>query len=77
LLDVGTVLHVARSGRLIVRLSKKVEPGWILTDSKGRNVARVTELIGPTKHPYASALLTAGDIGPLKGETLFLTRLLK
>lgn len=53
--EVGEVLHRARSGRLIVRLTQKVEPGSFLLDSKGRKTARVVELIGPVARPYASA----------------------
>ncbi len=53
--EVGEVLHKAKSGRLIVRLTHKVEPGSVLLDSKGRKAARVVELIGPVSSPYASA----------------------
>jgi len=53
--EVGEVLHRARSGRLIIRLAGKVEPGTILLDSKGRKAAKVVELIGPVSKPYASA----------------------
>jgi RNA-binding protein len=53
--EVGEVLHRARSGRLIIRLSQKVEAGTTLLDSKGRKTARVIELIGPVSRPYASA----------------------
>jgi RNA-binding protein len=53
--EVGEVLHKAKSGRLIIRLAHKVEPGTILLDSKGRNAARVVEVIGPVARPYASA----------------------
>jgi RNA-binding protein len=53
--EVGEVLHRAKSGRLIIRLATRVEPGSILLDSKGRKTARVVELIGPVKRPYASA----------------------
>jgi RNA-binding protein len=53
--EVGEVLHQAKSGRLIVRLTGKVYPGQVLLDSKGRNAAKVVELIGPVPNPYASA----------------------
>jgi len=53
--EVGEVLHRARSGRLIIRLTGRVEPGTILLDSKGRQAAKVVELIGPVSKPYASA----------------------
>jgi RNA-binding protein len=53
--EVGEVLHRARSGRLIIRLAGRVEPGTILLDSKGRQAAKIVELIGPVAKPYASA----------------------
>ena len=71
--EVGEVLHRARSGRLIVRLTGRVEPGSILLDSKGRNVAKVMELIGPVSRPYASAAPASdrADTGK-EGRKLFL-----
>jgi RNA-binding protein len=72
--EVGTLLHIARSGRLIVRLSKKVEPGSLLADSKGRSQAKVVELIGPTSRPYASASTTTNGVDARKGDKLFLAR---
>ena len=54
--EVGEILHIAKSGRVIVKLNQKVNSGEILLDSKGKKVARVVELIGPVKAPYASAM---------------------
>jgi RNA-binding protein len=54
--EVGEVLHIAKSGRLIVKLTQKVNPGDVLVDAKGKKVAKVVELIGPVKLPYASAI---------------------
>ena len=71
--EIGEVLHRARSGRLIIRLARKVEPGSVLLDSKGRNAAKVIELIGPVAKPYASAAPASdrADTGK-EGRTLFL-----
>lgn len=54
LLQVGTLLHQAKSGRLIVRLSREVKPGVFVFDGGRRKLGRVSELIGPVKAPYAS-----------------------
>jgi len=54
--EVGEVLHIAKSGRIIVKLSQKVNPGDIFVDAKGKKIAKVVELIGPVKAPYASAM---------------------
>ena len=71
--EVGEVLHKARSGRLVIRLTKKVEPGSLLVDAKGRRAASVVELIGPVSRPYASAAPASDRAGSGKdGKKLFL-----
>jgi RNA-binding protein len=71
--EVGEVLHRAKSGRLIIRLNGRVDPGTVLVDSKGRNAAKVVELIGPVSRPYASAAPASerSDTGK-EGKKLFL-----
>jgi len=54
--EVGTVIHLAKSGRIIIKVDKSVKLGTILLDSKGGKLAKVTELIGPVRSPYATAI---------------------
>ena len=61
--EVGEVLHIARSGRLIIRLDNEVHIGTVLVDSKGRNAAKVLELLGPVSKPYASAIPASQKFG--------------
>lgn len=61
--EVGEALHRAKSGRLIVRLLKRVEPGTTLLDSKARNAAKIVELIGPVSRPYATAVPASSKVG--------------
>jgi RNA-binding protein len=63
LLQVGILLHQAKSGRLIVRLSKEVRPGAYLLDEKRRKLGRVGELIGPVRAPYASVSVVTAKLG--------------
>jgi rRNA processing protein Gar1 len=70
--EVGEILHRARSGRLIIRLKEKTEPGSILLDEKGRSAARVIELIGPVSGPYASAAPTSDRAS--KDDKVYLSR---
>ncbi len=63
LLQVGVLLHQARSGRLVVRLSKEVKPGAVLVDEKGRKLGKVVELIGPVRAPYASVAVVSSRLG--------------
>ena len=49
-------MHLANSGRVIVRLNSEVPEGQILCDSNSQKIAKVTELIGPVSSPFASAI---------------------
>ncbi len=55
MLEAGISLHLAGSGRLILRAKEDLKPGTILYDDKGRKVAKTIEIIGPVKSPYISA----------------------
>jgi RNA-binding protein len=63
LLQVGVLLHQAKSGRLIVRLTREVRPGVPILDDRGRRLGKVVELIGPVRAPYASVAVTSSRIG--------------
>ena len=69
--EVGEILHLANSGRVIVRLSKTITQDQILCDEKSTKVAKVTELIGPVAKPYASALSLTNNIKKFVGKKMF------
>ena len=69
--EVGEILHLANSGRVIVRLSNTVSAGQILCDEKSTRVAKVTELIGPVAKPYASAISLTDNIKRFVGKKMF------
>ena len=64
-------MHLAGSGRVIVQLSKELVEGQILCDKKGTRVAKVMELIGPVKRPFASATPLTNNIKKYVGERVF------
>ena len=64
-------MHLANSGRVIVRLSNTVSAGQILCDEKSTRVAKVTELIGPVAKPYASAISLTDNIKRFVGKKMF------
>ena len=64
-------MHLANSGRVIVRLSKIVTQDQILCDEKSTKVAKVTELIGPVAKPYASAISLTNNIKKFVGKKMF------
>lgn len=70
--EAGQVLHVAGSGRLIIRLTNRVDEGHTLCNRKGARIARVMELIGPASRPYASARSLTNNTRGIAGRKLFL-----
>ena len=64
-------MHLATSGRVIVRLSKIVTQDQILCDENSTKVAKVTELIGPVAKPYASAVSLTNNIQKFVGKKMF------
>ena len=64
-------MHLAGSGRVIIQLSNKIVEGQILCDEKGTRVAKVMELIGPVKRPFASATPLTNNIKKYIGKNVF------
>ena len=69
--EVGEILHLASSGRVIVRLSKAVTEDQILCDENSTRVAKVRELIGPVAKPYASAISLTNNVKRFIGKKMF------
>ena len=64
-------MHLANSGRVIVRLSTTLKEGQILCDEKSSKVAKVTEMIGPVAKPYASAIPLTNSVKKYVGKKVF------
>ena len=64
-------MHLAGSGRVIIQLSNKIGEGQILCDEKGTRVAKVMELIGPVRRPFASATPLTNNIKKYTGRKVF------
>ena len=69
--EVGEVLHIANSGRVIVRLSREVKEGQIICDKDNQKIGRITELIGPVKNPLASAIPLTNNVKKISGTKVF------
>ena len=69
--EVGTIAHVAKSGRVIISLAGALRDGTTLCSSQGRKVARVMEIIGPVSKPFASAIPLTNNISPHVGKRVF------
>ncbi|MEO9276305.1 MAG: Gar1/Naf1 family protein [Nitrososphaera sp.] len=70
--EVGEILHLASSGRVIIRLSKPLKDGQIIVDNSGTKVAKVLEMIGPVDAPYASAIPLTNNIKRHVGRTVYI-----
>jgi RNA-binding protein len=71
--EVGEVLHLASSGRIIIRLSKPLRDGQIVIDGSGTKVAKVSEMIGPVDAPYASAIPLTNNIKRQIGKQVYIS----
>ena len=72
--EIGEVMHLAKSGRLVVKLNSAgagLRAGELLVDASGRRVGRVAELIGPVSSPYASVIPMTDRTGRLAGTKVF------
>ncbi|MDE0091431.1 MAG: Gar1/Naf1 family protein [Thaumarchaeota archaeon] len=69
--EIGKILHVAGSGRVIIQISEPLPEGQILCDKGGTRVARVMELIGPVSSPFASAAALTNSIKKHVGRAVF------
>lgn len=68
-------MHLAGSGRVIVQLSNKVIEGQVLCDKEGIRIAKVMEIIGPVRKPFASATPMTNNIKKFIGKTVFVFEL--
>ncbi len=71
--EVGEILHLAGSGRVIIELSTELVEGVILCDKKGDRIAKVNEMIGPIKRPFASATPLTNNIKKYVGKNVFMS----
>ena len=65
-------MHLASSGRVIIRLTKVLRDGQLLVDGTGRKIAKVSEMIGPVGAPYASAAPLTNNIEKYVGKKVFM-----
>ena len=64
-------MHIANSGRVIVRLSKEIKEGQVLCDKNNQKIGRVTEMIGPVKSPFASVVPLTNNLKKISGIKVF------
>lgn len=73
-MEIGEVLHLSRSGRLIVKLHPSCgfsKIGQLLFDDEGTKVGRIIELIGSVRAPFASVLPDTKSSNKISGMKVF------
>ncbi|MCZ6648246.1 MAG: Gar1/Naf1 family protein [Thaumarchaeota archaeon] len=53
---IGTAIHVAKSGRLVIKAKADIRAGEVVFDERGNKVGKVLEVIGPTRSPYLTVI---------------------
>jgi RNA-binding protein len=69
--EIGEIMHLASSGRVIIRLKRPLEEGDYVCDDSGRKIGKVTELIGPVSAPFASAISMTNNIKKYVGAKVY------
>jgi RNA-binding protein len=72
--EIGEVMHLAKSGRLIVKLGTaglETKSGELLVDENGKRIGKVLEVIGPTAAPYASVMPHTDRTNKITGIKVF------
>ncbi|WP_409199742.1 Gar1/Naf1 family protein [Methanobrevibacter sp. DSM 116169] len=71
-------MHIANSGKLIVKSSLVPNPGTLVLNSNKKKIGKVNNVFGPTKNPYVSInLYRSVDTDEIKknyGEKIFISK---
>ena len=72
--EIGEIMHLAKSGRLIVKLTaigKEPKSGELIIDTNGKRIGKVIEVMGPVTAPYASVVPLIDKINKIIGIRVF------
>jgi RNA-binding protein len=72
--EIGEIMHLAKSGRLVVRLTcigNEPKSGELIIDTNGKRIGKVIEVIGPVTAPYASVAPLIDKINKIIGIRVF------
>jgi len=69
---IGSILHLSKSGRLIIKSNQEVKAGTWILDQNGNKIAKVHEIIGSVKSPYISATPLEKYVTKVIGETAYI-----
>jgi RNA-binding protein len=73
--ELGEILHLAKSGQVIVKLSsqasEKKATGLTVLDMNGRQIGKILEIFGPVGSPYASVQPSRQKLTGIVGTKVF------
>lgn len=72
--EAAIVLHLAGSGRLILKPKMDLKVNAILYDDKGKKIAKIMEFFGPVDSPYISAVPLTDRINKIIGKKVYNSR---
>tara|TARA_B100000749_G_C18436250_1_gene470187 strand:+ start:1321 stop:1542 length:222 start_codon:yes stop_codon:yes gene_type:complete len=52
----GIAMHIAKSGRLIIKCESETSANSFIFDKRGNKIAKIQEIFGPINSPYISAI---------------------
>ena len=64
---------MAKSGRLIIKADFQARTEQVILEKSGNKVAKVAEVIGPTRSPYISAMPISDRINRVVGKGVFVS----
>ena len=72
--EIGEIMHLAKSGRLIIRLTaigNEPKSGELIIDPNGKHIGKVIEVIGPVTAPYVSVVPMIDRVNKIIGIKVF------
>ena len=68
----GKVVNITKRGHVVARGASQPRLGWRVLDQRGRDIGKVSDLIGPVREPYILVAPQKGaDVRRLLGQELF------
>ncbi len=68
---IGTAIHIAKSGRLVIKAKGDIRGGELIFDERGKKVGKVLEVFGPTRSPYLSVIPADEDSKRVIGRLVY------
>ena len=68
----GIAMHIAKSGRLIIKCEDTTSPNTFILDKRGNKIAKIQEIFGPINSPYISAITLSDKAKRVIGKKVYI-----